>query len=200
MKFLGRMTATIALLFLSRAWQGLKVDLEAIYAEYCNTVRSKVPAIVIKALILAEDRRFSKHGGIDPIAIGRAVWNFIVHRKLEGGSTIEQQLIRKVTGQYKRQFYRKMREILIASLVERVIPKYDIPGVYLSIAYFGWRMNGFQQACHRLGIDLSNITPPHAASIVARLKYPQPKVVSDIRARQIAVREKHILNLLSREN
>ena len=76
-----------------------------------------------------------------------------------GASTINQQLVRVLTNRYERTFKRKVKEILLASLVARAIPKTDIPGIYLSVAYFGWRMNGLVQAVlQTMGIVLPRMT------------------------------------------
>ena len=41
----------------------------------------------------------------------------------------------------------------LAILVTRHVPKAELPALYLSVGYYGWRMNGLAQACRRLGID-----------------------------------------------
>lgn len=198
MRLFGRALSILARLILRGAWRQLGRDLELTYARYCATVRSQIPPIVIATLIVAEDHRFYTHGGVDPIAIGRALWHRATGRKLNGASTIEQQLVRTLTGRYERSVRRKVREIMLATLVHCRIPKSEITGLYLSLAYFGWRMNGIQQACRRLQIELSSATARQAASIVARLKYPEPKEPSPRRARQIAVRTDYVLRVMAR--
>ena len=90
-------------------------------------------------------------------------------------------------------------EILLASLVGRVIPKADVAGVYLFVAYFGWRMNGIREACSRLGFNVATVTPLQAVSVVARLRYPEQPTMSDERALQIATRARRILRLVEGE-
>lgn len=198
MRLFGKAISGIAKLILGHAWRNLARDLGLVYARYCVSVRSQIPAILVTTLIAAEDHRFYRHYGVDPIAIARAIWRLTVRRTWDGGSTIEQQLVRTVTGRYERRLRRKVREVLLASLVRRLIPKSEIPGVYLCVAYFGWRMNGIQAACRRLGFELIKITPHQAASIVARLKYPEPKFPSSERAQQIFVRRRHILSRVAK--
>jgi membrane peptidoglycan carboxypeptidase len=110
----------------------------------------------------------------------------------EGASTIEQQIVRVITGRYERTLRRKIREIFLAVLVARFFPKAVLPAVYLAIGYYGWRMNGYVQACRRLGLSPQVLTPEEAAGLVARLKYPQPQDASFIRMLQIDRRAKHL--------
>jgi penicillin-binding protein 1A len=194
----GKMISFIAKFALKKPWKRLKGDLERIYYEYLEKVQPKIPLGVIRTLIIAEDHRYYKHCGVDIIAVIRAIFTTIFQKKMSGGSTIEQQLVRTVTCRYEKSLQRKVREILLASLVHKVIPKSDIPGVYLSVAYFGWQMNGIEQACKRLRIQLGFATPQQSASIIARLKYPEPNNPSPKRTRQIRMRKNHILKRAER--
>jgi penicillin-binding protein 1A len=148
-------------------------------------------------LISGEDHRFFRHGGIDPIAICRAVWRGIVLGQREGASTIEMQVIRVVSGRFERTLRRKICEMALATLVAREIPKEALPGLYLQIGYFGWRMNGFDEACRRLGLNAESLTPAQTAALVARLKYPQPRATSADRWDKINTRARHLLWLHS---
>jgi membrane peptidoglycan carboxypeptidase len=196
MKTLGRLISIIAVIVFRNYRKTFERILKNAYLEYCSSLRPKLPNILIETLIVGEDRRFYLHEGIDPIGIMRAIWNIILLRDLQGGSTIEQQLVRTITGRREKRIMRKVREILLSSLISKVIPKSDIPGVYLSIAYFGWKMNGIKQSCNRLGFDLKNITINQAASLIARLKYPEPEISSEQTKCQIIIREHHLINLV----
>ena len=68
-----------------------------------------------KLLISGEDHRFFYHLGFDIIAIARAVRNRLLYGRIEGASTIEQQLVRVLTNEYQRTFSRKIKEILLAT-------------------------------------------------------------------------------------
>jgi len=96
--------------------------------------------------------------------------------------------VRTLSKRYERTIRRKIREILLASLVELQVPKVDIAGLYLSISYFGSRMNGIEQAASRTGLTMKVLTPRQAASLVARLKYPEREDAKEMRLRQIYVR------------
>src|SRR4029077_6769074 len=143
---LGRMLAWCALRCLNSDWRGLETQLITITELYRSSLSKKIPKIIIRVLIAAEDHRFCQHSGVDLFAIVAALCRSIWQHRLFGASTINQQLVRVLTCHYDRTLKRKVKEILLASLVTRVIPKTEIPGIYLSVAYFGWRMNGLEQA------------------------------------------------------
>src|SRR5438105_10914448 len=102
--------------------------------------------LLVAALVLAEDRRFYSHGGTDPIVICRSLFRTIVENKLQGGSTIEQQLIRHLTADYRKSLKRKLKEIALAVRLHRLLRKEQIAVVYLISAYFGWHRNGVREA------------------------------------------------------
>ena len=80
----------------------------------------------------------------------------------------------------------------------RAIPKEDLPSVYLRIGYFGWQMNGFQDACRRIGVGPEALSAAQTAALIARLKYPQPRATRPERWNQINARAQHLLRLHSR--
>lgn len=146
------------------------------------------------ALVLSEDHRFYKHRGVDIYAMGRATFRYLFFRRIEGASTITQQLVRVISGRYERTFKRKFREILLSCMLEKSFNKEQIISLYLDCAYFGWRMNGFEQAMKRLNISYP-INLASASKIIARLKYPEPQFSDPKRAMQIMNRELHIQQL-----
>ncbi|MBI0552608.1 biosynthetic peptidoglycan transglycosylase [Pectobacterium parmentieri] len=148
---------------------------------------------LVTMLIAAEDHRFSKHLGVDFISICRALWRTLFCRRREGASTIAMQLVRVLTGRYERTLSRKFLEIYLALLLTKYIKKDNIPKLYLFVAYYGWRMNGLVQASNRLNINLLTVSDFEAASIIARLKYPEPQKYNQTRHDKILARTKHIL-------
>jgi membrane peptidoglycan carboxypeptidase len=157
------------------------------------------PSLIAQELLVSgEDHRHAWHSGFDPIAICRALWRRLAYGSHEGASTIEQQLVRTITGRYERTLERKLKEIVLAFLVCEAFSRKDLPAVYLAIAYYGWHMNGYRQACKRLRIRPDSLALDRAASLVARLKYPEPKIAPDTRRQQIDRRSKHLLNLYRR--
>jgi membrane carboxypeptidase/penicillin-binding protein PbpC len=176
----------------------LQGQLTRVFLEQLSASGSGPSTLAQQLLISGEDRRFFSHGGVDLIAICRAFWRGTVFRKREGASTIEMQVIRVVGGRFERTLRRKLREMALATLVTRVIPKEFLPAVYLRIGYYGWRMNGFESACLQLGIGGRQMSKVETAELVARLKYPQPRVTPPERARQIKARAHHLLRLHSK--
>jgi transglycosylase len=157
------------------------------------------PSLLMQQLLISgEDHRHGRHYGFDPISIGRAVWRRFSRGSREGGSTIEQQIVRVVTNRYERTILRKIREILLAVLVAEKYPKHILPAVYLTIGYYGWRMNGLDQACRRLGLSPHCTTLRDCAQLVARLKYPEPGINCTRRASQISRRAIHLCALYRR--
>jgi hypothetical protein len=127
---------------------------------------------LIIALILAEDRRFRTHLGFDPIAILRAIWVMLRRRGFQGGSTIEQQLVRTLTGRRERTISRKIREICLAVYCSRSYGKDCCAVAYLHSAYFGHGLCGVSAAAARLGYDIDRLNDLQAATLIAALRYP----------------------------
>jgi len=172
-------------------------EIQQLYENYLTRRAIPTEPILIRAVILAEDHRHSQHKGVDIVALIRAAWSSVFKSSLQGGSTIEQQLVRTIIGRYEKTLSRKGREILLASIVGMVIPKSEISSVYLSIAYFGTRMNGIEEALAHFDLLGTKLSSRDAASIISRLKYPEPERISVKRQNQIHVRTEHILSLLT---
>lgn len=149
-----------------------------------------------RLLISGEDHRFYYHMGFDFIAILRAVRNRVIYHKLEGASTIEQQLVRVLTNDFDKTFKRKFQEILLSTTVSSIVPKNAVPKIYLNVAHYGADMNGLKQTYSKLGIvDRETMSIELAAEIVSRIKYPQPTILNQKRLRQIEIRKQHLLKL-----
>jgi len=140
----------------------------------CARSERSGPVATVAALVVAEDRRFYSHSGTDPIAICRALFQTISGGNIQGGSTIEQQLVRRLTSDYRKSVKRKLKEISLAVRLHRVLRKDQIPIAYLVSAYYGWHMNDVRQAARSLSIDLKDPTVDEAARLIARLRYPEP--------------------------
>lgn len=139
----------------------------------------KIDKRFIQVLILAEDRRNKLHRGVDTIAILRAIKVRLLENKYQGASTIEQQFIRVVTNRFEKTFYRKLREQILAILLDKKAKKYDISKSYLLIAYYGYNLTGLS-AIKKIYIDINKVDITTAIEIISRLKYPQPKNINNI--------------------
>ena len=97
-----------------------------------------LPDFYKNAVIAVEDRRFYKHGPIDPIAIARAVFVNIKSWELqEGGSTITQQLAKNIYFTQEKSALRKVAEMYMAYEIEKNCDKDTILELYLNTSYFG---------------------------------------------------------------
>lgn len=195
MKIFAKLVSILGLWFVRREWHELRDRLTQVYKSH-RVDHTGSPSILAQQLLISgEDHRFFDHYGIDIIAICRAVWRGVVLQRREGASTIEMQVVRVVSGRYECTLRRKVREMVLATLVTREIPKGALPAVYLRLGYFGWRMNGFSAACRHINHSPECLTPFETARLVAQLKYPQPCETSPRRRAQIEVRARHLLRL-----
>jgi penicillin-binding protein 1A len=99
------------------------------------------------AIVANEDVRFYRHLGVDPIGIMRAVWaNIRYGGVVEGGSTITQQLARDMFLTQERTLGRKLKEALLALIIEQKFSKNEILQAYLNQVYFGEGAYGVEAA------------------------------------------------------
>jgi membrane carboxypeptidase/penicillin-binding protein len=152
--------------------------------------------IIFKQLLISgEDHRFRYHCGFDVIAIIRAIKNKIIKDKTEGASTIEQQVVRVLINDFKKTFKRKIKEIFLSTTLQELVPRKDIPNVYLFIAYYGVNLIGFEQVYSKLNSHKNGFVDIElAAEIVARIKYPE-LVNNTKRKNQIVLRKQYLLYL-----
>jgi len=149
---------------------------------------------IIPSILAGEDHRFYFHKGADPIAIIRAVVLTALGRS-QGGSTIEQQLVRTVTGDYRRSLSRKYKELMLASTLVNRYSKSDVLKIYCYVAYFGYGIIGMQAAEKMLLTQSQESDSRRAAILIAHLKFPSSKGASDRLSRR---REARILHIISR--
>ncbi|MHB1246114.1 MAG: biosynthetic peptidoglycan transglycosylase [Sulfuriferula sp.] len=133
-----------------------------------------IPESFVLTLIAAEDHRSAFHPGIDPIAIMRALAIQLTTGRLQGASTIEQQLVRVATGYYARTMRRKFREQMLAAALSRQRSKSKIAAAYLSIAFYGSHKYGITALRDACAGSLEKASQETVSSMIARLKYPEP--------------------------
>lgn len=149
---------------------------------------------LINALVISEDKRFFQHKGADFFAIVRAIYLKLLFGKNSGASTITQQLVRTITNYRDRTISRKLKEICLAMYIETFFCKKDIASMYIDVAYFGWKMNGVNQAINRLTVEKLFLDKNINIVLIAMLKYPLPKIISDNRKQQVLLRIQYIEN------
>lgn len=98
----------------------------------------ELPKNYVDAVISVEDKRFYKHGAIDPIGIARAIYTNIRNWSLdEGGSTISQQVAKNVLLNQEQTLLRKVAEFFGAYELEKNYSKEEIFALYVNSSYFG---------------------------------------------------------------
>jgi penicillin-binding protein 1A len=125
------------------------------------------------AIVAVEDHRFYSHFGIDPIGLGRAVYRDIRFQRLEGGSTLTQQLARTLFLSNKKTPVRKVQEALLALLLEQELSKSQILELYLNRIYLSGGVYGVETMSRNLyGKPASALTLPEAALIAGLVRAP----------------------------
>jgi len=98
----------------------------------------EVPPLLLRAIIDVEDQHFYKHHGIDGFGVMRALWiNLRSGHVVQGGSTLTQQLMKNFFLTNERSAKRKLREALMALIVERRFSKQEILENYINEIYLG---------------------------------------------------------------
>ena len=96
-----------------------------------------LPSYVVDATISIEDKDFYKHHGISLTGIARAAYNTVFKQKLQGGSTLTQQLVKNALLTPDRTIKRKLREIVITVFVEAMYSKKQILSMYFNQIPYG---------------------------------------------------------------
>ena len=136
-----------------------------------------MPDIVKQAFISAEDKKFYQHSGVDIKGVVRAqisnVSNVLNGRRLEGGSTITQQVAKNFLLSSEQRIDRKLKELLIARRIERAFSKDQILELYLNEIYLGNRSYGVAAAAlNYFDKSLEDLTLQEAAYLAAIPKGP----------------------------
>lgn len=106
----------------------------------------QIPKYVQQAFVAVEDSRFYEHQGIDYPSIFRALYkDTLAREKVEGGSTITQQLAKTSFNSWKT-FTRKLKEVAISLQLEQKYTKQQILEMYMNHIYFGHGAYGIQAA------------------------------------------------------
>lgn len=99
---------------------------------------AEIPPTLVQAVLDTEDRDFYDHYGVSVRGFARAVVaNLRSGRAAQGGSTLTMQLARSLFLHHRKEWTRKVREILLALQIERTYTKDEILEMYLNTIYFG---------------------------------------------------------------
>ena len=105
----------------------------------------EIPPHLQHAFIAVEDHRFYRHIGIDPLALGRAVFRNVKEPgTVEGGSTLTQQLARTLFLSNQQSYGRKIREAVLALMIEAQLTKDEVLELYLNRIYLSGGVYGVE--------------------------------------------------------
>ena len=138
-----------------------------------------LPASLVDATVAAEDHRFWRHPGIDPLALVRAAARDLRHARIvEGGSTITQQVAKLLLaridgGSRPRGLLSKAREAVVALRLEHRLTKREILALYLNLAPYGNQLTGVERASRAyFGYGAALVTPAQAAFLASLPQRP----------------------------
>ncbi len=97
----------------------------------------EMPDYLKQATIAIEDKDFYEHGGFDFMTVVRIPYNLVFRKRLIGGSTLTQQLVKNVLLTNARTVTRKFKELVLAIQLERTFSKDEILAMYLNEAPYG---------------------------------------------------------------
>ncbi|ORU94068.1 MAG: penicillin-binding protein 1B [Cycloclasticus sp. symbiont of Bathymodiolus heckerae] len=138
----------------------------------------EVPRTLIDGLISIEDRDFYQHYGVSAKSILRAMWaNLKAGRVVQGGSTLTQQLIKNFYLSSERRLWRKIKEALMALLIDAHYEKDEILEAYINEIFLG--QDG-ERSIHGFGMasvfyfnkPLIELKPHQTALLVGLVKGP----------------------------
>ncbi len=135
---------------------------------------SDIPQVVRDATIAIEDKNFYTHSGINPIGgIVRALFASLLNKKLQGGSTITQQLVKSALLTPERTVTRKIKEFLLAPTVELLYSKDKILEMYLNTVPYGGTAWGIETAAEKyFGKSIKDVTLAEAAILAGLPQAP----------------------------
>jgi penicillin-binding protein 1B len=137
-----------------------------------------LPPVLVHALLAAEDKRFFEHGALDMVRVfGAAFYDVSRGEKAQGASTIDMQVARTFFFSTKREWRRKMKEILMAAEIDERFSKQQILELYANDIYMGNRgsfsIRGFGEAAQAyFGKDVRELTPGEAAFLAGIIRAP----------------------------
>jgi penicillin-binding protein 1A len=134
----------------------------------------RLPKHVARAVLAAEDADFYQHSGVDPKGVFRALLNNVRGNKIQGGSTITQQLAKLNYTGGRRTAFRKLRELLYAVRLEQRYSKDELLERYINQVYFGDNAYGLAAASRTFfGLAPDRLSPDQAATLAGKIEAPE---------------------------
>jgi penicillin-binding protein 1A len=133
----------------------------------------EIPPVMKNAILAVEDARFYDHVGIDPIRIIGATWKNLTSDKVEGGSTLTQQLAKNLFLSKEQTIKRKMNEWALALQIERYYTKNQIMELYANHIFLGANAYGVEAGAETyFGKPAKDLTIGEAALLAGIPKAP----------------------------
>ena len=135
---------------------------------------SEMPSYLPKAFLAAEDSTFYQHEGVDISAIFRAMIKNLQRGGIkQGGSTITQQIIKRLLLSSEKSYKRKIREAILAYRLEKYLTKDEILTIYLNQIYLGSRAYGVEAAARTyFGVHVAQLTIAQSALLAGLPQAP----------------------------
>ncbi len=173
-----------------------------LYKIYKNKNRTpvkliEVPLQVKLATLAAEDGDFYNHPGFSIRGIVRAIFKYLKEDKLTGGSTITQQLVKNALLSPEKTLRRKLKEIVLATRVEREFSKDEILEMYLNEVSYGGTAYGIGEAARvYFNKDLDELSLAESAILAGLPKSPTRFSPFGANPDSALSRQKEVLNLM----
>lgn len=133
----------------------------------------EIPQVLKNAILAVEDARFYDHIGIDPIRILGATWKNVTTDKIEGGSTLTQQLAKNLFLSKEQTLKRKVNEWALALQIERYYTKNQIMELYANHMFLGANAYGMEAGAETyFGKEAKDLTVGEAALLAGIPKAP----------------------------
>jgi penicillin-binding protein 1C len=134
---------------------------------------SKIPLEMQEATIAIEDKDFYRHGAIDFRGITRAAISTLVHKQIQGGSTLTQQLVKNSLLSPEQTVQRKIKEIILSFATELMYNKNQILEMYLNQVPYGGTTYGVEAAAQTyFGKDINKLDLAQMAFLAALPEAP----------------------------
>ncbi|HKK99793.1 MAG TPA: PBP1A family penicillin-binding protein [Desulfotignum sp.] len=135
---------------------------------------SRVSADFINAILATEDHLFFQHHGINKLRTFKALYvTLFKPGRVEGASTITQQLAKNLFFSFEQSYARKFKELLVALQIEAAYSKEEILEAYINQIYFGAGAQGIEKAANTFfGKSAQALTLPEAALLAGLPKSP----------------------------
>jgi len=162
-------------MYYTDAETGERVEMQTLHGDE-NRVwvnYSEFPKNLVDAAVAIEDKRFYEHDGVDWIRTAKGVINLFTGQKIQGGSTLTQQLIKNITDDDQVYVKRKITEIFRALEFEKDYSKENILEWYLNYIFLGEGCNGVYTASYAyFGKNVSDLSLAECASLVSITNNP----------------------------